>query len=130
MESGDAKAGGSKKMYWAGWVISVLPAPLLIMSAAMKFSAGKQVQEGFEHLGWPMSQGAGLAIVEMTCLVLYLIPKTAVLGAILLTGYMGGAIAAHVRVGDPFIVQSLLGVAAWLGLYLRDEKLRAILPLR
>jgi len=71
-----------------------------------------------------------LAILELTCVVIYLIPTTSVLGAILLAGYIGGAICTHWRVGDPFIVQILLGIFVWLGLYLREDRLRALIPLR
>jgi len=72
-----------------------------------------------------------LGIVEASCAILYLIPRTAVLGAILVTGYLGGAVATHARVGDPaFITPALLGVIAWLGLFLRDRRVRALIPLR
>jgi hypothetical protein len=81
-------------------------------------------------LGYPESLARPLGIVELACTIIYLVPQTAVLGAILLTGYMGGAIATHVRVGDPYFVQIGMGVMLWLGLYLRDARLRALLPLR
>jgi hypothetical protein len=71
-----------------------------------------------------------LAMVEVSCVLIYLIPATSVLGAILLTGYMGGAICTHLRVGDPFFIQIALGVLVWLGLYLRDTRLRALIPIR
>jgi uncharacterized membrane protein YphA (DoxX/SURF4 family) len=120
----------SKAMLWAGYIVSVLPALALIMSGAMKFTNSPQLIEGFTHLGWPDRLAIALGILELTCTVLYLIPQTSVLGAILLTGYLGGAIATHVRIGELFIVQALLGVAVWLGLYLRDPRLRALIPLR
>jgi hypothetical protein len=112
-----------------GWVLSIIPVGMLFMSAFMKLSGGPQVAEGFTHLGWPPSIALPLGIVEILATLLYLFPRTAVLGAILLTGYMGGAIAAHVRLGEPFFVQLLLGVVAWGGLYLRDPRLRALLPI-
>jgi hypothetical protein len=71
-----------------------------------------------------------LAILEVSCVVIYLIPATSVLGAIFLTGYMGGAICTHLRVGDPFVIQITLGVFVWLGLYLRENRLKGLLPLR
>jgi len=71
-----------------------------------------------------------LAIVEISCVVIYLIPATSILGAILLTGYIGGAICTHLRVGDPFFMQIALGIFVWLGLYLRENRLRALIPLR
>jgi uncharacterized membrane protein YphA (DoxX/SURF4 family) len=120
----------SKAMLWAGYIVSVLPALALIMSGAMKFTNSPQLIEGFKSLGWPDRLAIALGILELTCTVLYLIPQTSVLGAILLTGYLGGAIATHVRIGELFIVQALLGVAVWLGLYLRDPRLRALIPFR
>src|SRR5687768_2266829 len=93
----------SKKMLWAGWVVTVLPALSLLMSGVMKLLKPPDVTEGFTKLGWDESLALGLAIVEIGCTIIYLIPKTAVLGAILLTGYLGGAIATHVRISDNFV---------------------------
>jgi hypothetical protein len=116
---------------WSGWVISVLPALLLLFSGAMKLAKPPAVVEGFTSLGWPERYALGLGVVELACTVIYLIPRTSVLGAILLTGYLGGAIATHVRMEDLFIVPHIaLGVMVWLGLYLRDPRLRALVPLR
>jgi len=129
MES-DATVPVSKKLLWAGRIISALPVPLLIFSAVMKFMKSPEVVEGFAHLGWPDSLALPLGITELLSTLLYAIPQTAVLGAILLTGYMGGAIATHVRIGEPFIMQAGLGVVVWLGLFLRDPRLRKLLPLR
>ena len=120
----------SKKALWIGWILGILPAAFLLFSAAMKFAKPPPVVEGFTHLGWPDSLALPLGILELSCTILYLIPATAVLGAILLTGYMGGAIATHVRIGEPFWMQSLVGILLWLGLYLRDPRLRALIPLR
>ena len=103
------------------------------MSAYMKFAQPPDVAKGFEHLGWPMNLAIALGIVELSCTVLYVIPQTSVLGAILLTGYLGGAVATHVRVGDPIpnvVTPIVLGVLVWLGLFLRDARLRVLLPLR
>lgn len=121
---------GSNVAYWVGWVISVLPALLLVMSGVMKLMKSADVVKGFADLGWPDRLALPLGIVELACTVIYLIPQTAVLGAIVLTGYLGGAIATHVRLGEGFIVQTLLGVVFWLGVYLREPRLRAILPWR
>jgi hypothetical protein len=120
----------SKKMLWAGRIVSALPVLMLLMSGVMKLVQPAPVKEGFEHLGWNMSLALALAIVELACTVVYVIPQTAVLGAILLTGYLGGATATHVRVGDQFFMPIILGVFVWGGLYLRDARLRALLPLR
>jgi hypothetical protein len=130
MESGTYAPPVSKKARWAGWIISVLPVLMLLMSAAMKFSKPPPVVEGFAHLGYPERLALGLGILEVAVAVVYLIPQTAVLGAILVTGYLGGATATHVRVGDPFFMPIVLGVLAWLGLFLRDRRLRALIPLR
>jgi uncharacterized membrane protein YphA (DoxX/SURF4 family) len=130
MASDTKPAVASKVLFWIGWVLTVLPVPLLVMSAVMKFVKSPDVVEGFKHLEWPENLALALGIVELACTILYVIPRTAVLGAILFTGYMGGAIATHMRIGEPFYVQALLGVVVWLGLYLRDARLRALLPLR
>jgi hypothetical protein len=80
--------------------------------------------------GYPPATLPIFGILEVTCVVIYLIPRTAILGAILLTGYLGGAIATHARVGDPFVIPLILGVVVWAGLYVRDERLRSLIPLR
>jgi DoxX-like family len=120
----------SGKIVWAGRAISVLLSLLFAMSAFMKLKGGPEVMQGMAHLGLPESLIVPLAILEISCVVIYLIPTTSVLGAILLTGYIGGAICTHLRVGDPFFMQIALGVFVWLGLYLRENRLRALIPLR
>lgn len=115
---------------WIGHILSVLPCLLLLFSAVMKLVRPPGTAEGFAHLGVPLTQATGLGILEIACTVVYLIPRTAVLGAILLTGYLGGATAIHLRVGDPFIMQPLLGVLLWGGLFLREPRLRALIPLK
>jgi DoxX-like family len=121
-----------KWMYWVGWVLSVLPAPLLVMSAVSKFTLSADVVKGFGDMGWKTDVAMALGIVELVSLILYLIPQTAVLGAILLTGYLGGACATHVRIGDysHFWVPVAMGVVLWLGLFLRDARIRALVPWR
>ena len=120
----------SKRALWAGRVISTLPVLMLLMSAGMKFAKPPLVVEGFTKMGYPERLSLVLGILELACTILYVIPQTAVFGAILLTGYLGGATATHVRIGDPFFMPVLLGVLVWLGLYLRDLRLRALIPLR
>lgn len=120
----------SKKILWTGRVMSALPVLALLLSGCMKFSTSPQMTEGFTHLGWPMTLAVMLGIVELGCTVIYLVPRTAILGAILLTGYLGGAIATCVRIGDSWYLQFALGVLLWGGLYLRDPRLRALIPLR
>jgi len=117
-------------MYWTGWVLTILPSLMLIFSAVMKFVAPPQVVEGFSKSGWNTNLLLPLGIVELASTILYLVPQTSVLGAILLTGYMGGAIAHHLRLGESIVFQIVFGIVIWLGIYLRCSRLRAILPLR
>ena len=122
------KAGGT--IVWVGRVISILASLLFLFSAFMKLKGGPELAKGMAHLGLPESMVVPLAILELSCVVIYLIPATSVLGAILLAGYLGGAICTHWRVGDPFVVQIVLGLFVWLGIYLREDRLKALIPLR
>jgi len=117
-------------MFWTGIVLSVLPALLLLFSAVIKFIKPAGFAEGLAHGGLDLSLANGLGVLEIVCTVLYLIPCTAILGAILLTGYLGGAILCCLRVGDPYYMQFVLGVILWGGLFLREPRLRALIPLR
>jgi hypothetical protein len=130
MRTDPQTTSGSKKVLWAGRIMSALPVLLLLFSGVMKLMKPAPVVEGFVHLGYPESLALGLGIVELACAVVYAIPRTAVLGAILLTGYLGGATATHLRIGEPIIMPIVLGILVWGGLYLRDDRLRALLPLR
>jgi uncharacterized membrane protein YphA (DoxX/SURF4 family) len=118
------------KLIWAGRVLSALPVLALAGSGVMKLSQSPQVIEGFAKFGYQPSQLTPIGIVELLCTILYVIPQTAVLGAILLTGYLGGATATHVRISDAFLAPVLIGVVVWGGLFLRDPRIRALLPLR
>jgi hypothetical protein len=120
----------SGKIVWTGRVITALVSLLFLFSAAMKFMGGAEVKEGMAHLGLPESMIIPLGILEAACTVIYLIPATSVLGAILLAGYIGGAICTHWRVGDPFLPQVAIGLVIWLGIYLREPRLKALIPLR
>ncbi len=124
----------SKGRLWTGRIMSALPALFLFMDGVGKLVKPAPVVEGTIQLGYPESVLLGLGIVLLTCTALYVIPRTAVLGAILLTGYLGGAVATHVRVGSPLFSHILfpvyIAVLIWGGLYLRDERLRALIPLR
>jgi hypothetical protein len=122
----------STAAFVTGWVLTILPAAGLIFSGVMKFiQPGKpdDVAKYLDPIGWKLEQLHGLGILELTCVILYLIPQTAVLGAILVTGYVGGIIATHVRIGDfgitPFVI---IGVLIWLGLFFRYPKLRRMIP--
>ena len=95
----------------------------------MKFVRPAGMAEGFTHLGWPVGLAVLLGVLEFGSTLLYVIPRTSILGAILLTGYMGGAIATHVRIGEPVYTHVLLGIMIWGGLYLREPRLRALMPL-
>lgn len=118
------------KLMWAGRVISGLIALLLTMSAVMKLMGSAEVMEGFARMGLPESLRIPLGILEFSCVAIYLIPATSITGAILLTGYIGGAIVTHLRIGEPIYVQIALGMLIWLGLYLREQRLKALIPLR
>lgn len=120
----------SGKVVWVGRVITVVVSLLFLFSAVMKLVGGAEVKQGIAHLGVPESLIIPLAILEMACTVVYLIPATSVLGAILLTGYIGGAICTHWRVGDPFLPQVAIGLVIWLGIYLREPRLKALIPIR
>lgn len=120
----------SSRAIWTGRVLSALPVAALTMSSIMKFVQPPMVLEGMAKAGWNADLMLGLGIVELVCTVLYAIPQTAVLGAILLTGYLGGATATHVRVGEPWFGAVMMGVMLWLGLALRDPRLWALIPLR
>jgi uncharacterized protein YndB with AHSA1/START domain len=130
MQSDTQTASNPAWMSWIGWIISILPALALIASGSVKVMDIKP-PEGSPDIGWSESAMFGLGIVEIGSAVLYLFPPTAVLGAIVMTAYLGGAVATHVRIGDPmFWPAIILGILAWFGLRLRDGRLRAILPWR
>lgn len=117
-------------LVWTGRVIALLIALLFLFSASMKLKGGPELATGMTHLGLPDSMVMPLAILEIACVVFYLIPQTAVIGAILLTGFLGGAICTHWRVGDPFYLHIVIGILIWLSLYLRDARLRDLIPIR
>ena len=133
MQSSAQTAPVSKKTLWAGYVLGALPVLMLVFSSSMKLTKHATAVIGMDKLGYPESLLLGLGILELVCTIIYIIPRTSVLGAILLTGYLGGAVTTHLRVGDPFsfvIIPVILGALAWGGLYLRDERLRALIPFR
>ena len=119
----------SKGRVWAGRIISGLPALFLLVDGGMKLVKPAPVIEATVRLGYSESAIITIGIVCLVCTILYLIPKTSVLGAILLTGYLGGAVATHVRANEgvfPIIFPVIFGVLLWLGLYLRNPRLRAL----
>ena len=104
---------------------------MLIMSAVMKFVKPDGFAENFSKIGFPVDVATPLGIVELVSTILYVIPQTAVLGAILLTGYLGGATAVHVRLQESsFVAPVIMGVVLWIGLYCRDDRIRALIPFR
>jgi hypothetical protein len=120
----------SRKKLWAGRILTALPALMLLLSAGMKLAQLPPVLEEFTRLGYAESAVVPIGILEIACAVLYLIPRTSVLGAIMVTAYLGGAVATHARIGDPWFGPVILGVLAWIGLGLREDRLRSLLPLR
>ena len=131
MASGAQALSVSKKQLWAGRIISALSVLLLLFSGVMKLLKPTPVLQGFAHYGYPESLIVVIGILEIACTLVYVIPQSSYLGAILMTAYLGGATASNVRVGDPsYFATVILGVLVWAGLYLRDARLRALLPLR
>ena len=130
----ETAAPPAKWMTWAGWTLTVLVCLFLAMDSAMKFMDLPQVRAATQQLQWPTGLDRTVGVIELVCLVLYAWPRTAVLGALLMTGLLGGAIASHLRVGDPLFSHVLfgvyVGVMAWGGIWLRDARLRALMPLR
>lgn len=120
----------SKKVVWAARIIVAITGLGLAASAVMKCVQPADFMTNWTHFGYPATLAVPIAILELACAVLYLVPQTAFLGTLLVVAYLGGATATHVRVGEPFIAPVLFGVAAVVGLYLRDARLRALLPLR
>jgi DoxX-like protein len=124
-------ASTSKKMLWTGRVISSIPVLLMVFSATMKLIKAAPVVQGMPRYGYPESQIVIIGVLELLSCIVYLIPSTAVLGAILMTGYLGGATATNFRIGDPsYIMTFLLGVFVWGGLFFRDGRVRALIPFR
>jgi chaperone required for assembly of F1-ATPase len=124
----ESTASISNKALWTGRVMSTLPVLMLVMSGVMKIAQTAEVVKGLAD--WPADSAVPLGILELACTVVYVVPRTAVLGAILLTGYLGGATAVSVRLGAPFILPVAFGVLVWGGLYLRDPRLRSLIPFR
>ncbi len=118
----------------AGYVISALTALFLLFDGVIHVLAVDPVVDSMRALGFPASAAVGIGVLELLCLTLYVVPRTSVLGAILLTGYLGGAVSAQLRIEAPLFSTLLFpvytGVLLWLGLYLRDSQLRALVPLR
>jgi hypothetical protein len=130
MSSQTTHVGPSKAALIIGWAMSVLPSLLLLMSGVMKVTHSEAVVKGMPDSGWDLTLAVPLGIVEIACTLIYLVPRTSILGAILLTGYLGGAIATHVRLHEMFIIPVVMGVVIWGALWLREPRLRELIPLR
>ena len=122
-----------KTKQWTGLLLTAVPVLFLLFDIVIKLMVIAPVRESFARLGYPEGIAIAIGTLELVCLVIYLVPRTAVFGAILLTGYLGGAVATHVRVGDPLMSHALfpvyVGVLLWGGLFLREARLRALVPL-
>jgi hypothetical protein len=125
---------GSNSQVWAGRILSGIVVAFMLFDAVIHLLRIQPVVEAFARLGLPLSLSAILAIVEFICILAYALPRTSVLGAILLTGYLGGAVAIQVRAGSSLFGESLfpvyVGIVAWGGLFLRDQPLRSIFPVK
>jgi len=123
-----------KGALWTGRVLSALVIVFLLMDGIMKFMMIQPVTDAFAELGYPVKHAILIGVIDVACAVLFAIPRTAVLGAVLMTGLLGGAISTHVRIDSPLFSHTLfgvyLGLIAWAGLYLREPRVRALLPLR
>src|SRR4051794_9747915 len=121
-----------KKTLWTGRILSALPALFLLSSGInLMFIQTPDVRASFARFGYQEGIIPVIGMIETVCALIYMIPKTSVLGAILLTAYLGGAVATHVRVSEPlWIIPVVLGIVLWAGLLLRDDRLRALVPLR
>ena len=126
----------SGRTLWSGRIISGFVVLFLLVDAGFKLirPLPAPAVEAFGKLGYPVAFAGGIGILLLACVAVYLIPRTSVLGAILLTGYLGGAVASHVRVGDPWFSHALfpvyVGLLIWGGIYFREPRLRAVIPLR
>ncbi len=124
---GLTRAPVSKKLVWTGRVLSGSVVAFMLFDGAVKLIPIEPVLEAMRRLGYPVELARHLGVLLLSCTVLYAIPRTRVLGALLLTAYLGGATATHVRIGDPFWFPIIMGVLVWAGLYLREPRLRALM---
>ena len=133
MQSDIHTAPISNGSLWSGRILSAVVVLFMLFDSVIHILRPAAVLDAFARLGYPISLALGLGVLELGLILCYAIPRTAILGAILLTGYLGGAIAANMRVGSPpfeTVFPVIVGVLAWGGLFLRDDKLRALIPVR
>jgi hypothetical protein len=119
-------------LVWTGRVVSVLPVLIVLMSSRWKLTSNPWYVREWGRIGWRTPDLPFIASLQLGAILLYLIPRTSVLGAVILTGYLGGAIASYVRIGElyPPLVPLTTAMLAWLGIFLRDQRLRELLPFR
>jgi hypothetical protein len=120
----------SNTTVWIGRIVSGIIVLFLIAGSTWGIIKRAEMAPEMARMGYPAGIGVKISITCIICALIYAFPKTSVLGAILLTGYLGGATATHVRIGEPFFIPILVAVLAWGGIFLRDERLRALIPLR
>ena len=124
----------STSRLWAGRILTTVPILFLIFDSVIKLIKIDPVVDSFNQLGYSPDLSVTIALVEAVCLVLYSVPRTSVLGAVLLTGYLGGAVATHLRIGSPLPSHTLfpiyVGALLWAGLFLREDRLWAVMPAR
>ncbi len=134
LEETAAKNANTRRIFWVGWVISSIVVLVLAVDAAVNLFSPAMVAAQIQETGFPASLTFPLGLILLVCVIFYAVPRTAVLGAILITGFFGGAICTHFRLGElgspPQLISLVLGIMAWGGLYLRDERIRHLLPFR
>lgn len=133
MQTGAEQGSGSKGSLWTGRVLSGVVVLFMLFDSVTKILKAQQVIDATIRIGFPLSTIVPIGIVLLVCTILYALPQTSVLGAILLTSHLGGAVSANVRAGSPVFNSAfaiVFGVLVWLGLYLREPRLRALLPVR
>lgn len=131
MDSGVKTAGAtSGKLVWTGRIISGLVVLFLVFGSLVGIIKHAEMAPQMARMGYPESLALKIPILCIVCALIYAIPRTAIFGAVLLTAYLGGATATHVRIGEPFYFPVAMGVLVWLGIYLREERLRALVPWR
>ncbi len=133
MESGSRTTEVSTGMLWTGRVLSGLTSLMFVLDGLGHLMKPTPVVEAFARLGYPLSASVGIGVLLLACTAIYVTPRTSILGAILLTGYLGGAVSTHVRAGSSLfetVFPVILGVLVWAGIFVRDAKLRELIPLR
>ena len=128
----NAATRSNRWLVWAGRIVSIAPVLIVLMSSRWKLTSNPWYVREWGRIGWKTPDLPFIASLQLGAILLYVIPRTSVLGAVILTGYLGGAIASYVRIGElyPPLVPLTTAMLAWLGIYLRDDRVRALLPIR